>query len=100
MAERPVAIQWRGRATCKAIAQQHPSTTRGEHMNWDRIAGNWKQAKGKMKEQWGKLTDDQLDQVAGKRDQLVGRIQESYGIGKDEAERQVSDWEAHQRDMD
>ncbi|HZQ72815.1 MAG TPA: CsbD family protein, partial [Burkholderiales bacterium] len=40
-------------------------------MNWDRIAGNWKQAKGKMKEQWGKLTDDQLDQVAGKRDQLV-----------------------------
>ena len=27
-------------------------------MNWDRIAGNWKQAKGKFKEQWGKLTDD------------------------------------------
>ena len=33
-------------------------------MNWDRIAGNWKQAKGKVKEQWGKLTDDELDQVA------------------------------------
>src|SRR3954467_3056926 len=65
-------------------------------MNWDRIAGNWKQAKGKVKEQWGKLTDDDLDTVAGKRDQLVGKIQNSYGIGKDEAEKQLDEWEARQ----
>ena len=58
-------------------------------MNWDRIEGNWKQLKGKAKVQWGKLTDDQLDVVAGKRDQLVGRVQEQYGLGKDEAEKQV-----------
>ncbi len=63
-------------------------------MNKDRMEGNWKQLKGKVREQWGKLTDDEIDQIAGKRDQLVGRIQESYGIGRDEAERQVSDWEA------
>ena len=69
-------------------------------MNWDRIAGNWKQAKGKMKEQWGKLTDDDLDNVAGKRDQLVGKIQNAYGIGKDEAEKQINEWEARQRDLD
>ncbi|HEX5611985.1 MAG TPA: CsbD family protein [Burkholderiales bacterium] len=62
-------------------------------MNWDRIEGNWKQFKGKVKAKWGKLTDDQLDVIAGNRDQLVGRVQESYGIAKDEAERQVSDWE-------
>jgi uncharacterized protein YjbJ (UPF0337 family) len=31
--------------------------------------------------------------VAGNRDQLVGKIQERYGIAKDEAERQVKDWE-------
>ena len=69
-------------------------------MNWDRIAGNWKQAKGKMKEQWGKLTDDDLDNIAGKRDQLVGKIQNAYGIGKDEAEKQINEWEARQRDLD
>ena len=63
-------------------------------MNWDVIEGNWKQAKGKVKQQWGKLTDDQLDMVSGKRDELLGRIQESYGIAKDEAERQLKDWEA------
>lgn len=58
-------------------------------MNWDRIEGNWKQIKGRARAQWGKLTDDQLDVIAGKREQLVGRVQEQYGIGKDEAEKQV-----------
>ena len=62
-------------------------------MDWNRIEGNWKQMKGKVKEQWGKLTDDDLDVVAGKREQLAGKIQERYGVAKDEAERQVSDWE-------
>ena len=47
-----------------------------------------------MKEQWGKLTDDDLDVIAGKRDQMVGKMQERYGIARDEAEKQVSDWES------
>jgi uncharacterized protein YjbJ (UPF0337 family) len=63
-------------------------------MNWDRIKGNWKQWKGKAKEQWGKITDDDLDRIDGKREQLAGKIQEAYGIGKDEAERQLKDWES------
>ena len=63
-------------------------------MNWDRIEGNWKQFKGKVKEKWGKLTDDELDKIAGRRDQLAGKIQQSYGISRDEADRQVQDWEA------
>ena len=63
-------------------------------MNWDRIEGNWKQIKGKAKQQWGKLTDDQLDVIAGNRDQLAGKIQESYGISKDEAEKQLDDFAA------
>ena len=62
-------------------------------MNWDRISGNWKQFKGNLRTQWGKLTDDDLEQAKGHRDSLVGRIQERYGINKDEAERQVADWE-------
>jgi uncharacterized protein YjbJ (UPF0337 family) len=62
-------------------------------MNWDRVEGNWKQTKGKVREQWGKLTDDQLDVIGGRREQLLGVLQESYGIAKDEAERQISDWE-------
>lgn len=45
-------------------------------MNWDQVAGNWKQFKGHVKEKWGKLTDDYLDVIEGKQDQLVGRLQE------------------------
>ncbi len=62
-------------------------------MNWDRIEGNWKQFKGKVQEHWGDLTDDELDKIEGNRDQLVGKVQERYGVAKDEAERQVKEWE-------
>ncbi|MGL4413016.1 MAG: CsbD family protein [Roseinatronobacter sp.] len=61
-------------------------------MNWDQVEGKWKQIKGSAKDQWGKLTDDDLDQAAGKRDKLVGKIQERYGIAKEEAEKQVDEW--------
>jgi uncharacterized protein YjbJ (UPF0337 family) len=62
-------------------------------MNQDRIEGRWKQLKGKVKEQWGKLTDDDLDVIAGRRDQLLGRIQQRHGLARDEADRQVTNWE-------
>ena len=62
-------------------------------MNQDRIQGRWKQIKGKVKEKWGKLTDDDLDVIAGRRDQLLGRIQQRHGLARDEAHRQVQDWE-------
>ncbi len=62
-------------------------------MNWDRIEGNWKQVTGQAKERWGKLTSDDFDVVAGRRDQLAGKIQERYGIAKDEAEKQVNEWQ-------
>ena len=62
-------------------------------MNEDRIEGNWKQLKGKVQQQWGKLTDDEIDQMEGRREKLVGKVQERYGIARDEAERQVDDFE-------
>jgi len=64
-------------------------------VNTEQIKGNWKQFVGKAKEKWGKLTDNDWQVVEGKRDQLVGRIQERYGIARDEAERQVADFERH-----
>lgn len=62
-------------------------------MNNDVLAGNWKQFHGKMLEQWGKLTKDDLDVAAGRRDQIVGKLQERYGVAKDEAERQIKEFE-------
>jgi uncharacterized protein YjbJ (UPF0337 family) len=86
------------RSLCQA-AQESPTrlrfapNQRRRRMNWDQVAGNWKQFKGKVKEKWGDLNDDDLTYIDGKRDQLIGRVQERYGIAKDEAERQVKAWE-------
>jgi uncharacterized protein YjbJ (UPF0337 family) len=81
-----------------AIGRNSQSTIKESIMNWDRIEGNWKQLKGNVKQQWGKLTDDQLDVIAGKRDKLAGKIQESYGISKDEAEKQLAAWQERQKE--
>ncbi len=64
---------------------------------WDQIAGNWKQFRGEVRKQWGKLTDDDLEQVKGERDKIAGKIQERYGVAKDEAHRQLDEWERNQR---
>jgi uncharacterized protein YjbJ (UPF0337 family) len=61
-------------------------------MNWNQIAGDWKQLTGKVKEKWGKLTHDDLIVIAGKRDQLVGSIQQHYGIAKEQAEKDADEF--------
>ena len=66
-------------------------------MNWDRIEGNWKTFKGQVQQQWGKLSNDDLDVIAGQREELVGRVQNAYGLARDEAERQVTEWEKNQK---
>ena len=43
-------------------------------MNKDILEGQWKQIKGKVKQQWGRLTDDELDQMSGRYDELAGLI--------------------------
>ena len=62
-------------------------------MNEDRIKGQWKQLAGKLKEKWGKLTDNDLQRVDGSSEYLAGRLQERYGIARDEAKKQISDFE-------
>ena len=61
-------------------------------MNWDRIAGQWKQIGAQVKAKWAKLTDDDLRMASAKKDALIGKIQERYGLLRDEAERQVDEW--------
>ena len=63
-------------------------------MNWDHIEGKWKQYSGKLKEKWGKLTDDDLAVADGDSEYLVGKIQERYGIARDEAQRQLRDFDS------
>lgn len=58
-------------------------------MNRDILEGQWKQIKGKVKQQWGRLTDDELDQMTGSYEELAGVIQERYGYSRDEAANEL-----------
>jgi uncharacterized protein YjbJ (UPF0337 family) len=56
------------------------------------VKGNGKQFQGKVKEKWGQLTDDDLTAIAEKKDQLAGKLQERYGYGKEQAERELDEF--------
>jgi uncharacterized protein YjbJ (UPF0337 family) len=91
-------MNWRRRAVLRyavCVQRFHEPAIRPKErkMNKDIIEGNWKELKGKVKEQWGKLTDDRLDVIAGRRDQLAGEIQQAYGISREEAEKQIKEFE-------
>jgi uncharacterized protein YjbJ (UPF0337 family) len=62
-------------------------------MNWDTVKGDWKNFKGKIREKWGDFTDDELDRVQGRREQFEGLLQKKFGLVKEEAERQLNEFE-------
>jgi uncharacterized protein YjbJ (UPF0337 family) len=63
-------------------------------MNRDITQGNFTQLKGKIKEQWGKLTDDEIDELEGKSEILAGKLQERYDWNREQAEREVKEFRA------
>jgi uncharacterized protein YjbJ (UPF0337 family) len=67
-------------------------------MNTDQLKGKWHEMKGEAKIQWGKLTDDDLEQVNGNAEKLVGRIQERYGYAREKAAKEVEQFQRRQRD--
>jgi uncharacterized protein YjbJ (UPF0337 family) len=61
-------------------------------MNTDTLKGQWQQVKGNIRKQWGKLTDDDMDQIQGDAEILAGKLQERYGHSKDEAKQELDRW--------
>jgi uncharacterized protein YjbJ (UPF0337 family) len=58
----------------------------------EQIKSNWSQLQERVRAQWGKLTNDDLDEIAGNRKLLAGKIQQQYGLTAEEAEQQVNNW--------
>jgi uncharacterized protein YjbJ (UPF0337 family) len=61
-------------------------------MNEDTLKGQWNQVKGQLRKQWGRLTDDDIDQIKGDRDILLGKLQEYYGKNREQNERDLENW--------
>lgn len=62
-------------------------------MNQDMIQGKWKQLKGSLKAKWGKLTDDDVARTEGNHEYLAGRLQERYGWNREQADKEIRDFE-------
>lgn len=69
-------------------------------MNEDILKGKWKQFQGEVQQEWGKLTDNDVDQVKGELKLLVGKIQEKYGTNVEEAKKQIDDFLKKAKDFD
>ena len=84
LADGVVAVQ-----TCSVAANDRG---KGDPVNEDVLKGKWRQLKGEVKSQWGKLTDDDIDQAEGDAEKLIGRVQERYGYAREDAKREVDDF--------
>ena len=62
-------------------------------MDWNCAQSNWTRFRDEVHANWTRLTSRQLDLVAGRRASLANNIEEAYGIGSDEAERQIKSFE-------
>jgi uncharacterized protein YjbJ (UPF0337 family) len=65
-------------------------------MDWTVIEARWPEYKAGAKRQWDKLSEQQLRGTGGKREYVLRRVQEAYALTREEAERQLSDWQARQ----
>ena len=80
------------------VAHAQGTTIKSETTEaWTKIQGAWTQSKGAVKEQWGKVTDNDVQEIDGRREVLVGKLQTRYGMSHEEAERQVGGFEGKYR---
>ena len=58
----------------------------------NRIQGNWKLMSGSVRHEWGKLTQNDVEQIKGDVEVLSGKIQHHYGVAQAEARKQIEQW--------
>ena len=59
-------------------------------LNEDTIKGKWNEIKGEIRTQWGKMTEDELEQSSGNMTSIAGLIQQRYGAKKEEVQEKLN----------
>lgn len=62
-------------------------------MAWSAIKAYWTQWRARLRLRWSRCNDDHLEVIEARRELLLGQLQETHGYTREEAERQVHDWE-------
>lgn len=58
-------------------------------MNEEILKGKWNEIKGEILTQWGRMTDDELNQSKGNLTSIAGLIQQRYGAKKEEVQQRL-----------
>ena len=67
-------------------------------MNKDILKGKWDQVKGDIRSKWGKFTDNDDMQIQGDTEKFIGKLQETYGYGREQAEKELDEFLKTPRD--
>ena len=59
-------------------------------MNANQFNEKWMEFKGELKQQWGKFTEEDLQQIEGFLDRFIVKVQERYGHGDEK--RKLMKW--------
>ncbi len=57
-----------------------------------RLSDSWHSVRNQVQSRWEKLSEEDIQQVEGRLEKLAERISERYGVAREEAERQISEW--------
>jgi len=63
----------------------------------DLIQDYWDELRPAVHQRWPEVSDNELDLIKGQTDMLIGALQERYGVTREEAARQVRDFESEHR---
>ncbi len=65
-------------------------------MDWNIVEGKWNELKGHARDQWGKLTDDELEEVGVRRTSLWPSCNRRLRLRHRLAHRQADEWAKRQ----
>jgi uncharacterized protein YjbJ (UPF0337 family) len=61
-------------------------------LNKEILKGKWLQIKSDVPNWWGKVSDDDVDRIQGNTENFIRKLQERYGIGREQAEKEITDF--------
>ncbi len=61
-------------------------------MHRQMVLGQWVALRGPIRQRWDRIDDATLDRVAGNFDAFLDAIQGAYGIGREQAESEVTEF--------
>jgi uncharacterized protein YjbJ (UPF0337 family) len=59
--------------------------------NEEILKGKWTELKGEIKTQWGRLTENEIEETRGNIQSISGIIQQRYGAKKEEVKQELRD---------